>query len=608
MASRLKRRIPVIVSTRGAAAGSGSTAGVGAEVPVGPEWLIPVATYNLGTFAPGATIPLTGLYDANDGTPYFSYVSGQTITGTSVTITVDPVDGDITAPTTETTYTAVIDLDDDPAEADWVARSQADGVVWAHDFRNAAEVTNFLPLLGPDPSEPDQLRADQCYRQVVDPTAPTGYALEAFIPGGGEYKQLVSISRESQALVTTSVPHGLSNGDVVSFVDLPNAWRVHGDGAGPDWSMLSTFGFLVTVVNTTQFRLSHAHPSFRGQSVNTTGYPVFAGDPDPGRVAKFKFNVGSWQRPFAPLSSGNGTASADVNRPGLPTLAWAPPVADAGARSSYFESVKAGWYGHADYHVARTYGSSAVGSMPASAWHGDEYYLQMTVKIPSSRGGTRQGTPAKLAVLTNSYAVGGANELVPMIDSKYVFEGETWDGTTYQPAYTFHSSAPAAPVTHNWYQGKPSKPLHQWSYFNGAGGTLDHKGGDAPYATSCLTNQVSYDTARVGGSCVWMPLDEYFTLLIRVKHGHENVGSTVVHSDTILEVWVHLAGVPGYIKVYGFSALPFFYNDSVSMNFPPGHNCLNLLAYMNKYVLEEDSYQRYAQIIFSKQFIAAPND
>jgi hypothetical protein len=145
MASRLKRRIPVIVSTRGAAAGSGSTAGVGAEVPVGPEWLIPVATYNLGTFAPGASIPLTGLYTANGGTPYFTYVSGQTITGTSVTMTVDSADGDITAPTTETTYTAIIDLAASvSADADWTLRSTAAGVVWAHDFREANELSYFL--------------------------------------------------------------------------------------------------------------------------------------------------------------------------------------------------------------------------------------------------------------------------------------------------------------------------------------------------------------------------------------------------------------------------------------------------------------------------------
>jgi hypothetical protein len=146
MASRLKRRIPVIVSTRAAAAGSGSTAGVGSTAPSSPEWLIPVATYNLGTFAPGASIPLTGLYTANGGTPYFTYVSGQTISGTSVTMMVDSADGDITAPTTETTYTAVIDLSANTADSDWAARSA--GALMATRFDTSGEVMDYRLLDG----------------------------------------------------------------------------------------------------------------------------------------------------------------------------------------------------------------------------------------------------------------------------------------------------------------------------------------------------------------------------------------------------------------------------------------------------------------------------
>jgi hypothetical protein len=187
MASRLKRRIPVIVSTRGAAAGSGATAGVGSTAPSTPEWLIPVATYNLGTFAPGASIPLTGLYTANGGTPYFTYVSGQTITGTSVTMTVDPADGDITAPTTETTYTAVIDLSADTAEASWLTRSGGASVVWAHDFSSANEVNNFrwTPAFGNDPSAAGT-NASWC-RHITTDGIPgtTGKCLE-IIHGGGQ--------------------------------------------------------------------------------------------------------------------------------------------------------------------------------------------------------------------------------------------------------------------------------------------------------------------------------------------------------------------------------------------------------------------------------------
>jgi hypothetical protein len=191
MASRLKRRIPIIFGATGAAAGVGATSWVGGTVAAGPEWLIPVATYNLGTFAPGASIPLTGLYDANDGTPYFTYVSGQTITGTAVTMTVDPVDGDITAPTTETTYTAVIDLSDDPAESDWLARSTGPSVVWAHDFRYAAEVSAHL--LGNTNAEATAVP----FRQAVD--GPTGYCLEQ-VTLGARLAQLYTAGSSTMVL------------------------------------------------------------------------------------------------------------------------------------------------------------------------------------------------------------------------------------------------------------------------------------------------------------------------------------------------------------------------------------------------------------------------
>jgi hypothetical protein len=142
MASKLKRRIPVIVSMRGSAAGVGATSWVGSTVPVGPEWLIPVATYNLGTTTPGGTLSLTGLYTANGGTPYFTFVSGQNISGTSVTMTVDSADGDITAPTTPTTYTVTVDLSSTSLEEqDW--QNRIANAVWYHNFEHENEVKAF---------------------------------------------------------------------------------------------------------------------------------------------------------------------------------------------------------------------------------------------------------------------------------------------------------------------------------------------------------------------------------------------------------------------------------------------------------------------------------
>jgi hypothetical protein len=62
------------------------------------------------------------------------------------------------------------------AQADWLKRSTAPGVVWAHDFRSQAEVTNFL-FPGSDTSK-NVWRTDDGI---------TGGCYEAFVPAGGQH-------------------------------------------------------------------------------------------------------------------------------------------------------------------------------------------------------------------------------------------------------------------------------------------------------------------------------------------------------------------------------------------------------------------------------------
>jgi hypothetical protein len=248
MASRLKRRIPVIVSTRGAAAGVGATSVVGSTAPNAPEWLIPVTTYNLGTVSPGASIPLTGLYTANGGTPYFSYVSGQTITGTSVTMTVDPADGDITAPTTETTYTAVIDLTadtlgnelgtlvhDGPATPEQISlylpitgtlssaatatvEYSANGTTWA----TAHPLFRIIPA---DVQEPTIIPVDPAFAGVIfDLTPGTAYQVRVTVTDGAASSVLPILSCTTRALpaatgaTTVSIAAGSSTAAIQSAI------------------------------------------------------------------------------------------------------------------------------------------------------------------------------------------------------------------------------------------------------------------------------------------------------------------------------------------------------------------------------------------------------
>jgi hypothetical protein len=82
----------------------------------GPFWTIPDlpgvdATFNV---APGDLVPLTGLYDSNNSTPYFT-ATATNGAGQAVAIAIDSATGEITAPTpvaplTTDSYDVVVDL------------------------------------------------------------------------------------------------------------------------------------------------------------------------------------------------------------------------------------------------------------------------------------------------------------------------------------------------------------------------------------------------------------------------------------------------------------------------------------------------------------------
>ena len=74
------------------------------------------------------------------------------------------------------------------AEADWLARSTGQGVVWAHDFRNQAEVDLFRWTSGHGGGNDPQalgVRALRCFHQTADGIAGTnGKCLEQIRPAG----------------------------------------------------------------------------------------------------------------------------------------------------------------------------------------------------------------------------------------------------------------------------------------------------------------------------------------------------------------------------------------------------------------------------------------
>lgn len=133
-----------------------------------PVWAtVPTQNVTQGTAYTQSLVPYAS--DPNNDPLTFGRDGGPNDTATSA-ITVNAA-GLLTVPSNVSagTYQISVYADDgtSSAESDWVARRTAAGVVWAHDFRYAAEVSAFM---GPNNgSEPVPV-------QVAD--GPTGYSLK----------------------------------------------------------------------------------------------------------------------------------------------------------------------------------------------------------------------------------------------------------------------------------------------------------------------------------------------------------------------------------------------------------------------------------------------
>jgi hypothetical protein len=314
-----------------------------------------------------------------------------------------------------------------------------------------------------------------------------------------------------------------------------------------------------------------------------------------------------WWRPMSAIQAGdNGLPYDDLGASGtLPRRAW-----NSASTTTNF-TWRYGYYGHVDYHTGGTFGPDWQGR--TNVWDGDEFYVQFRVRNTGDRwfgyngdasgeepgnGGSTRNPSGKL-FFVDTTSVTSESEIV-------VYSGGP------DPGY-FHSTYPF-----RQYTATGNQAVLLTSPQGGGDGASMQGGG--PYESTC---KIGFDTNPENMCWEWPRDEQWVTVLMRVKPGHDNQTewntdpkppvSTWANRDTILETWVAREGETSYTKVFENTALAFVFGDrngtgGVYDTHPPGFNSICPSNYMNGYkaILGHGWDHEYTQIIFSKGPIPCP--
>lgn len=264
-----------------------------------------------------------------------------------------------------------------------------------------------------------------------------------------------------------------------------------------------------------------------------------------------KNDVGGWWRPFSPLTGGwpgNGKAQDDPGARDARHIVPRPwdPTADSRFITRKHQH---GYYAHPDYH----------GLHPAQ-YDGVEYYLQVRVKVDPNRLKYRNG--GKLFYFTRTDRSATDQEIVTV-------SGRAVGGRNMFSMYRTIGS----PLHEDW-EGHGNQP---GSELRGRFGGLCNFG---------------YGGLR---QC-WSYSGGWDTLLYHIRPGLNRNG------DTLVQVWAAHPGEQSYTKIWDQPNvnLPF------DQHHPRGHNALICSGYLNRIDTGPGIYHRYAQIIFSLDWIECP--
>lgn len=262
-------------------------------------------------------------------------------------------------------------------------------------------------------------------------------------------------------------------------------------------------------------------------------------------------DVQGWWRPFSPLKGGwpgNGKAKDDPGAGGrIAPRDWDPTGNNPSAITPRHQ---VGYYGHASYH-----------SLHPGQFDGTEYYLQVRVKVDPNR--SKYSSGGKLFYFTRTDRSATDQEIVTISNKPVGGKNMFW---------LYRSVSP--PLTQDWpRQGsQPGSEVHA------------NNGGDrCDFGTGATAN-------------CWAFSGGWDTLLYHIRPGLDD------NADTLVQVWAAHPGETEYTKIWDQPNVDLPFGDG----YPQGHNALICAGYLNGIDTGSGIYHRYAQIIFSLDFIPCP--
>ncbi len=274
-----------------------------------------------------------------------------------------------------------------------------------------------------------------------------------------------------------------------------------------------------------------------------------------GGVAK-----AAWIRPFSALTG--ATNGRGINDPGTTLRSW--DVVDG---TNYVGGWKHDYISHVDEQPAEDY-----------TFLGDEIYIQFRVKISGTRTLSSQPSAGKLIFIMTCGNNAGSH-ITP--SQEIVFRSQR---NRRLRAYTNFASGWNGGLTDPQASGDTS-------------GTIKQPGG--AFNSTCI-DQLSCT------SCYCYPTDEWVTVYVRLKPGHNQASSDLNNpatQDTELEIKICEAGDTTYTTIYSKNDFVFDFSDQVRAK---GWNCFIPSGFMNGVEASQTFFHRYDQIIYSKQPIACP--